>query len=222
MYVSRCLLTLHDFTYYATRELGRLYETGKYLHNYGLAYALGLVRASYFNREQIPSYASHLETLNETGVYITPARPMAHDFLFHTFKVASVPYYSITPQTTINKVLFGRAKELAPASTFEFYMFSLKSTKLPAWIRLGKWMSKAAVEVTHEETIGKVIIGTFTNAFPINPLDLPSETRLLTYDLISMPPVSLLDQAQLAGSHYRLADGRCVAAGLAYRFPTNL
>ena len=32
-----------------------------------------------------------------------------------------------------------------------------------------------------------------------------------------MPPVSLLDHAYLAGPHYKLADGRCVAAGLAYR-----
>ena len=59
--------------------------------------------------------------------------------------------------------------------------------------------------------------GDFTSAFPLNPLDLPPQTRLLTYDLISMPPVSLLDHAQLAGPHYKLADGRCLAAGLAYR-----
>lgn len=33
----------------------------------------------------------------------------------------------------------------------------------------------------------------------------------------SKQPVSLLDHAHLAGPHYKLADGRCVAAGVAYR-----
>jgi hypothetical protein len=33
-----------------------------------------------------------------------------------------------------------------------------------------------------------------------------------------MPPVSLLDHAHLIGPHYRLNDGRCMPAGLAYRF----
>lgn len=218
MIISRCLLTLHDFVYYATREMGRLYETGKYLHNYGLAFALGLAKAPYANFQQIPSYAAHLIPLNESKIYVTPARPIAHDFLFHTFKMASVPYYSITPQTTVNKVLYGRAKELAPNSVFEFYVISAKPHNPSDWIRVGKWMSKANVKVSESENVGKLIEGDFTSAFPLNPLDLPPEMRLLTYDLISMPPVSLLDNVRLSGPHYRLADKRCIPAGLAYRF----
>ena len=64
MFVSRCHLTLHDTLFYATREMGRLYETGKYLHNYGLTYALGLVQAPSFHANQVPNYATHLEPLN--------------------------------------------------------------------------------------------------------------------------------------------------------------
>jgi CRISPR-associated protein Csc1 len=218
MIVSRCLLTLYDFVYYATREMGRLYETGKYLHNYGLAFALGLAKAPYASLQQTPTYAAHLAPLNEAGIYVTPARPIAHDFLFHTFKLASVPYYSITPQTTVNKVLYGRAKELAPNSVFEFYVISTKPYKPPTWIRLGKWMSKAALKVDKTEEVDQIRQGDYASAFPMNPLDLPPETRLRTYDLISMPPVSLLDHAQLTGPHYTLADGRCLPAGLAYRF----
>ena len=218
MIVSRCLLTLHDFTYFATREMGRLYETEKYLHNYGLTFALGLARSTYFNGEQTPKYATHLAPLNKAATYITPARPVSHDFVFHTFKMASVPYYSITPQTTVNKVLYGRAKELAPESTFEFAILSADRIRLPRWIRLGKWMSKAEVRVTSEVEVEPIHSSDYISAFPLNPLDLSPETHLLTYDLISMPPVSLLDHAHLAGPHYRLADGRALPAGLAYRF----
>ena len=38
-----CRLVLHENLYYATREVGRLYETGRCLHNYALTYALGFV-----------------------------------------------------------------------------------------------------------------------------------------------------------------------------------
>ena len=44
MLITVCRLVLHDYLYYASREMGRLYETEKYLHNYGLTYALGLAR----------------------------------------------------------------------------------------------------------------------------------------------------------------------------------
>jgi len=40
MHIQRCTLTLQESVYYATREMGTLYETGNYLHNYALTYAL--------------------------------------------------------------------------------------------------------------------------------------------------------------------------------------
>ncbi len=41
-HLYRCTIELHDSLYYATREIGRLYETEPILHNYALCYALGL------------------------------------------------------------------------------------------------------------------------------------------------------------------------------------
>jgi len=38
--ITRCRLNLHDSVYYATREMGTLYETERYIHNYALSYAL--------------------------------------------------------------------------------------------------------------------------------------------------------------------------------------
>ena len=42
-HIYRCELELHDSLYFATREIGRLYETEAIVHNYALCYALGLV-----------------------------------------------------------------------------------------------------------------------------------------------------------------------------------
>lgn len=40
MALYHCLLTLHDNVFFATREMGILYETEKYLHNWALSFAL--------------------------------------------------------------------------------------------------------------------------------------------------------------------------------------
>lgn len=40
MALYHCTLTLHDNVFFATREMGILYETEKYLHNWGLSFAL--------------------------------------------------------------------------------------------------------------------------------------------------------------------------------------
>jgi CRISPR-associated protein Csc1 len=217
MYVTICRLILHENLFYATREVGRLYETGRYLHNYGLTYALGFAVAPYFNATALPHYAEDLAAVNQLQRYVTPARPSEVSFELNTFKYADNRYRVKMEPGKRNTPSFGRAKELAVGSKFEFAILSVAKLPIPVWIRLGKWMSKAAVEVAYEAEVAKISNGEFTNAFPVNPLDLPPETRLLTYDLISMPPVSLLDHAQLAGPHYKLADGRCVAVGLAYR-----
>src|SRR6266568_1355384 len=150
MFVTVYHLELHDFLFYASREMGRLYETEKYLHNYGLTYALGLVKAPYANLVQVPRYQEDLQVLNEQGIYVTPAYPLHYSFSFSTFKMANVNYYNFTPQISSNQVVFGRAKELAPESSFEFFVLSGHEITLPSWIRLGKWMAKALVRVVRQ------------------------------------------------------------------------
>jgi CRISPR-associated protein Csc1 len=218
MYITICRLTLHENLFYATREVGRLYETGRYLHNYALTFALGLASAPYFNPTTVPRYDEDFAPLNTQGIYVTPARPLSVHFELTTFKYADNRYHLQMEQSSRNTPTFGRAKELATDSTFAFAFLSEEPRAIPGWVRLGKWMSKVEVSVEHTAEINQAQNGEFTSAFPLNPLDLPPETRLLTYDLISMPPVSLLDHARLSGPHYRLADGRAIPAGLAYRF----
>src|SRR5260370_19115637 len=143
MFITVCRLHLHDFLFYASGEMGRLYETEKYLHNYGLTYALGLTKAPYANLVQTPRYSEDLNAVNEQGVYVTPAYPLRYAFAFHTFKMANVEYYNFTPQVSSNRVVFGRAKELAPESSFAFFVLSEREVTLPRWIRLGKLMAKS-------------------------------------------------------------------------------
>lgn len=202
MLITKCRLELHDFLFYASREMGRLYETERYLHNYGLTYALGLTRSPYANLEQVPHYADDLSFLNEQKVYVTPAYPLHYTFAFHTFKMASVSYYTFTPQISSNQVVFGRAKELAPESAFEFFVLSERDVTLPRWIRLGKWMAKARVEI-QASGIAQRRQGSYRASGTLNPLDLAVMPE--NCNIVAMAPASLITNVYATGSYYELS-----------------
>ena len=115
---------LHENLYYASREVGRLYETEQCLHNYALTYALGLAAAPYFQSQQVPRYAEELTPLNERGIYVTPARGVEVRYSLSTFKYASNLYHVEMEKGSRNTPSFGRAKELAVESSFEFVVLS--------------------------------------------------------------------------------------------------
>ena len=115
-----------------------------------------------------------------------------------------------------NKPSFGRAKELAPESEFEFFIVGKLPDQLPKWIRLGLWMSKAQIEITDCQDL-TVQRGKFTCPHLLNPLDLSISPQL--YDLISMPPVSLLQNATLTGEYVEFRKGKeiiCLPATMRY------
>lgn len=228
-FIYCCQLELHDSLYYATRELGRLYETEPVVHNYALCYALGLVDSDrystrvseehsyrYFCPEQIPKYEEHLTPLNEQGIYVTPARSLSHSATLNTWKYANNNYHVEMERTQKNIPSFGRAKEIAPESRFEFFLISQKSLTLPKWIRLGKWMSKAEVEVT-EISITKQSEGEFTFSYLLNPLDVMFSHQVISYDVVNMPPVSLIRNVRLQGQFYQ-TDKLIIPSGMQYRF----
>ncbi|PZV20068.1 MAG: type I-D CRISPR-associated protein Cas5/Csc1 [Snowella sp.] len=214
--VYRCEIELHDSLYYATREIGRLYETEAILHNYSLCYALGLIKSDtyrYFCKEQIPQYEEHLTQLNEQQIYVTPARSLRHASILNTWKYANNNYHVEMTKTQKNIPSFGRAKEIAPESIFEFFVISQNALKLPKWIRLGKWMSKA--EVKMEQTQVKIKTGNFSCTYPLNPLDVMFTNQVISYDVINMPPVSLIRNVSLNGEYY---EGLNLPVNMAYRF----
>src|SRR3990172_3346989 len=113
-------LTFHENLFYATREVGRLYETGRYLHNYALTYALGLASAPYFQAQQIPTYVEELGMLNDQRIYVTPARGVDVRYQMVTFKFADNAYRVKMKPSSRNVPSYGRAKEIQVGSTFEF------------------------------------------------------------------------------------------------------
>ena len=220
MHLYLCRLTFHENLFYATREMGRLYETGRYLHNYALTYALGLAVAPYFHRQQIPHYEEELTPLNQRGIYVTPARGVDVSYELVTFKCADNAYHLEMSAKRRNIPSFGRAKEIAVGSRFEFAVMSEEAISLPRWVRMGLWRSKARLECLGEGEVETLQFSERVASLPLNPLDVTGDLRI--YDLISMPPSSLVEnarvhtewlQAEVAGRKILLP------AYMAYTFP---
>lgn len=212
--IYRCILELHDSLYFATREIGRLYETEPVVHNYALTYALGLVDSDrysttvsgedsyrYFCAEQVPKYKQHLTPLNQRGIYVTPARSVHHSSILNTWKYANNNYHVEMEKMSRNIPGFGRTKEIAAESEFEFFVISQSVITLPRWIRLGKWASKA--ELTIHPLIPKALKSDeATIPYPLNPLDVMFTSQVLSYDTVNMPPVSLIRNVRMVGEFY--------------------
>ncbi|MEG4216648.1 type I-D CRISPR-associated protein Cas5/Csc1 [Microcoleus sp. Pol14C6] len=230
-FIYRCQIELHDSLYFATREIGRLYETEPVIHNYALCYALGLVDSEiysttvaeedsyrYFCPEQIPKYEQHLMALNRQGIYVTPARSISHSSTLNTWKYANNNYHVEMEKTQKNIPSFGRTKEIAPESKFEFFLISQKSLKLAKWIRLGKWMSKAAVEIVEQKEVKRSPSETdFIFPYLLNPLDVMFSHQVISYDVVNMPPVSLIQNVKMLGRYYDF-DKLKIPACMEYRF----
>lgn len=238
-----CTLTLHDNVFFATREMGILYETEKYLHNWALSFAL--FETEYIPKPyrlqgaiaQKPSYLDasqeqNLLHLNQAGIYIFPAQPLSWSYQVNTFKAAQVNYYGVSKQfgdKGANRnypINYGRAKEIAVGSKYRTYIIAPEAVKIPYWIRLGKWSAKIRVEAKSiPESAIEPKSGQYTCRHPLNPIDLPSSTTLLLYNRIVMPPVSLVSQAQLTGEYWELSpspnfpdltEKTCLPMGVSY------
>lgn len=230
-FIYRCQIELHDSLYFATREIGRLYETEPVIHNYALCYALGLVDSEiysttvseedsyrYFCPEQVPKYEPHLTALNQQGIYVTPGRSLSHSSTLNTWKYANNNYHVEMEKTQKNIPSFGRTKEIAPESKFELFIISEKSLKLAKWIRLGKWMSKAALEIIEQKEVKRSPSETdFIFPYLLNPLDVMFSHQVISYDVVNMPPVSLIQNVKMLGRYYEF-DKLKIPACMEYRF----
>lgn len=190
-----CELTFHDNLYYETRTLGRLYETGRLLHNIALCYALGFAQTSYHHAEDVPKYRDELAPLNEAGVYVTPASGENINYVVNTFKFGEERNAVFMARSNKNIPTYGRAKEIAVNSRFRFGVLSEQPRAFPNWVRMGLWMSKARLEV-REIALRPAEMGEhIVSRYPMNPLDLPDNAELKLFDLVSMRPSSLVENA---------------------------
>ncbi len=223
MVLYLCHLTLHDNVFFASREMGTLYETEKYLHNWALSYALfestHIPKPYRLEGEnaQRPGYLDadneqNLLHLNKQGIYVFPAMPLKRSYQVTTFNVSQAFYHQKIRRSGGEggdrnyPISYGRAKELAVGSDYITYIVAPAKTPIPRWIRLGKWAAKIRVETIPIRKSGiRQASGEYISTHSLNPIDLPQSTQLLLYNRIVMPPTSLVSQAKLSGDYWKSA-----------------
>ena len=99
--VVECSIETLDRTLYASRELGDLVDTGDYILNTALYYALGFASGKYINQGNKPSYLEDTRDIYKK-FYITPARP---ELTRDIFRVLGI-------QTTNNEKIKALPKKL--------------------------------------------------------------------------------------------------------------
>ncbi len=236
VHIYRADLTLMEHTYFASREVGTLYESEPLIGNYALTYALGLCAAPY-DWGGPPRYKQDLGPLNARGLYVTPATflPGKLRYAFSQFNAQSDSYYFRFDQNAIattqkkaraaNFPQAGKLRMLGVESQATFYVLSLlgEAPPLPSYIRLGKFNSKAYVrwetfvpETDQPQESEREI------EFFLNAVDLPpgAHANLRAFSVYNVHPAPLLSRCRLHGTfwHVRDANGRLVylPAGMRY------
>jgi CRISPR-associated protein Csc1 len=222
--IYRARLTLMEHTYFASREVGIYYESEPLIGNYALAYALGWCAAPY-NWSGPPRYKEDLGPLNGKGMYTTPGTFAADElhYALSQFNAQSDSYYFRFDQNAIatrpekkakatNFPQSGKIRMLGQGSRATFFVITLQGTeiRLPSYIRLGKFNSKARIqwEKLTLKTEQPVEGDTQFLDFLLNAADLPpnAASRLRAFSLYNVYPAPLLRQCHLGGDFWHCVD----------------
>ena len=240
--IYRASLTLKEHTYFASREIGMLYETEPLIGNYALAYALGLCAAPY-DWSGPPRYKEDLGPLNERGVYVTPAtfRPDTLRYAITQFNAQIDSYYFRFDQNAItsdrekkaraaNFPQTGKIRMLGLDSQAHFFLLNQQWSELnfPNYIRLGKFNSKARViwEKLALKAVQPVKLEAVALDFLLNAVDLPRgmAAHLRSFSIYNVHPAPLLSRCHLSGDFWQCGDreGRTLYLPAGMRFGVDV
>lgn len=236
--IYRADLTLMEHTFFASREVGIYYETEPVIGNYALAYALGLCAAPY-HCDGPPRYKTDLGPLNNRGLYVTPGTflPDGLRYAISQFNAQTDSYFFRFDQNAIgtdpakkaraaNFPQSGKIRMLAQSSRAFFFLLNEQgeTLRLPSYIRLGKFNSKAWLrwEKLTPRSIEPVERGDERLEFLLNAADLPVEamSRLRSFSMYNLYPAPLLNHCHLSGHFWQCGtrQGRDVYIPVGMRF----
>ena len=221
MQIYQGQIRLLDYIFYATVERGKVYETGAFIHNYALAYALNLVNSetyTYANKKQEPHYVEELTPLNGQ-LYITPAAPRQVNYRLIQWNTIREGYAFPGKERSLGYPDWGFARVLCPESHFIFYLLIDDSSGMKdapalqgllggktARVRLGKFPGKAHVQLEKAASVREKA-GDFEVHAYLNWRDLETDPQVCDVVAASLP-TRLLSNAHFAeGTYYQARFG---------------
>lgn len=205
-------ITPLDQYYYVSRESGNTFSTKPYIMHSALFYALGLLPTRFRVGEQTPAYTEHYKQSSATdGIYIHPATVVGGaKHMTRRFSVKGDTYRSEAEQENKNLLETGHQRTYEPGIQFRTFItcdekanaVSL-ANRLPAYIRVGKKMTSAALKTAVHEVVTQA--GEFSLGQPVGKQDLSAGYDILgAVSMESMAPTDLLTRSDLAGRYVRL------------------
>ena len=216
--------------FFASRELSDTYYTEGTIGNYALAYAFGWARSPYRLTGKDtgrPRYIEDLTPLRNQN-YILPAWSVEEgvSFRFERFNALSDSYwYAMTnnrvataredlplsrtgkkPSTyrPSNFPQTGRLRMIERGNRFQTLVFG--DRELPEYIRVGKFMSKVRLDVVQKLDVTLLREAEYCCNTTLNSADLPANIELLAFDLIAIPPASLLKNLTFRGAAWQVGN----------------
>jgi len=206
MRIFKAELKLLEPLFFATKEISDMYITEPFIGNYALAYALGFATSEYIRAPQ-PKYIEDLQSVN---TYCTPATFEKFKWITESFNSTGESRYLFMDKNMYieyhgenkrarNIPQIGRLKMIAPESIAVFYVLSETIPKLPPYIRLGKFNSKALVKYQEVRYYKKE--GVFESTTAVNPADLPLDLDVISYQSIPVKPIPIITRLKANGGY---------------------
>ena len=216
MQIFKATLELLDYVFYATTERGKVYETGEFIHNYALTYALRLAQSNYTHIQQKANYSDELQPLNEAGIYITPAFPTHIQFRITQWNTMKESYHFPRKEPSRGYPDWGFARVMCPEGKFSFFLLVDKdipdspnlngiTQSKSCRIRLGKFMGKARIHAVVADSV-TTNEGSFTTTPYLNWQDLAIEPHICDI-LPNALPTRLIWNTRFSGQYFKAKFG---------------
>jgi CRISPR-associated protein Csc1 len=98
----------------------------------------------------------------------------------------------------------GRLRMIDRGNRFHTLVFG--DRELPEYFRIGKFRSKVRLSVLQQSSLIALPFGEYTSQALLNAADLPPGLNLLAFDLISIPPVSLIKNLRFQGAAWQIGE----------------
>ena len=121
-----------------------------------------------------------------------------------------------TKERAVNYPQIGFIKMMGIGTVLKFFVVSENSLTLPRYIRLGKFMSKARMDVELCQSPEIVSRQAQSVRFLLNPLDLPDGMQISSYDTYSIHPVPLIRNVILTGQFWQIKRDLYLPAGMRF------
>ena len=203
--VYRCHLEAHSPIYYSTREASGMQNTADHLQNTALSYALHFAVSNYHRQSGVVTYHNDFLPLVKAGLYVTPATPRHVDFIDTSINPRPEGYWSPLKEQPAyrkdkNYPSYQTHRQIAPQSTFIFYILSLAPIDIPVWIRLGGFNASCQITVqAHAQLDLQSGTYTFKDALESNDLHM---RKIISHDYVKMPPHILFRNFTATGRWY--------------------